>query len=256
MTMIQSLQNDMECLNSFIMSKYDMSGSNMTCVMTDASGNFIPCVHTDASGNIIPCVLTPPITNRCDVSGRYFPYYPYYGPYYPYYYPYYDPYLDNDYLYDDYDVREEQNRSVPAPHFPVPPVHPTYPSKYPHSSTSHLRPPTDVSGRCFPYYPYYYPYYDPYYPYLDYDLSEEQNRTVPEPHFPVPPVHPIYPSKYPHSSTSHLRPPTGRGIVIQQPPMPQPPMPHPLMPPQPRDIESRRYHRHRHHHRHHPWHWY
>jgi hypothetical protein len=163
METVKTLQHDMECLNSFIMAKYDMSGSNVTCVMTDMSGNFIPCLHTDICGNIIPCIMTP-TESASHTFPRDFPYYPYYD------YPYYD--YPNYHCDDDYyrELHSQHSRSIPVPHFPVPPVHPMHPPKHPYPPTPirgekpiRGNPPMHKKERCLYPYPYPYPYPYTYY---------------------------------------------------------------------------------------------
>ena len=214
MKMVKTLQNDMECLNSFIMSRYDVSGANVTCVMTDACGNFIPCLHTDASGNMIPCVLTsqmPPqntivmdLSGRCipDASGRCFPYYPYY-PYYSSYGSYY-PFLgDDDYMYRDFDVSEMEHQSnppqriIPQPYYPTIPVHPPNP---PH--TTPTRSPVPTPQPHFPVYPAPLPR-PPEPQFLYPSKPKEMIWPYPKP-YPYPYPHP-HPQPHPHPHP-HPRP--------------------------------------------------
>jgi hypothetical protein len=122
---INTLEANVEALNRFVVSHYDLSFNimeNVKIITYDGSDNIIACIHTDISGNFVacndlsinylPCVINPALsrgkkskTRICDVS-RCFPYddYPYYGYGYPYYgYGYGYPYYGNPYLYgDDY----------------------------------------------------------------------------------------------------------------------------------------------------------
>ena len=110
--MLQNTQANVEYLNTFIHTTFDVSncshivvydvcGNTMSCLNSDGSGGFMPCVN-DADGNFLPCVL-PPTMRDIDKKkpskkrGIYDYYNPNYPPYYPYYKSYYDPYYNSYY---------------------------------------------------------------------------------------------------------------------------------------------------------------
>jgi hypothetical protein len=112
--LIQTTQSNVDYLNTFIHSTFDLSSGTPNCVHVvtyDACGNTLSCLNSDGlggftscdsdmNGEFLPCVLPPmsrdldkkkPPKKRglCDYYNPYYPYYPYYKSYYdPYYRPY------------------------------------------------------------------------------------------------------------------------------------------------------------------------
>jgi hypothetical protein len=174
METVKILQQDMECMNSFIMSKYDMSGSNVTCVMTDMSGNFIPCLHRDICGNSIPCIMTP-AESAYQASPRDFPHYGYSN---------YDSDSDDDY---ERAVHGQHLGPLPVNNFSIPPLHPMHPpsndftASHGETSTSGGAHPMHEKDRgLFGRWPHYYHYPYPY-PYPR-PRPRPRPRPYPRPH--------------------------------------------------------------------------
>ena len=196
--MVEILQKDVDYLNNFIFSTYDLSTNNyignLKIVAYDASDNIIKYICTDSSGNFSSTIqLGTNLQNipYQDVSknemisdmSRCYPY-----DHFPYHYPPYYHFPHHRYRYRDID----EDRGITSK-----------PTKVIHSTTVNgVVTNKDEESRClypygcFPYcdYPYdHYPYGD--YPYGDYpygllDENDYRNVTINHPYHP-PPQYPI-----------------------------------------------------------------
>jgi hypothetical protein len=153
--LVSDLESNVEQLNGFIRSSYDVSSNlltNIKLITFDSSDNIIACIHSDLSGNFVacndlsdnylPCVINPTAkimkTSKTHISDMskghplYNPYYPYYPNYPPYYSPYYPSYypglFDNDDHFYNYIDASSNNGFVPNPHLPPHPI--TRPPKF------------------------------------------------------------------------------------------------------------------------------
>ena len=110
--LIQTTQSNVDYLNTFIHSTFDLSSGTPNCVHVvtyDACGNTLSCLNSDGlggftscdsdmNGEFLPCVL-PPMSRDLDKKKppKKRGLYDYYNPYYPYYKSYYDPYYRPNY---------------------------------------------------------------------------------------------------------------------------------------------------------------
>jgi hypothetical protein len=136
----ETLQRNVQYLNNFVFSTYDISGnyvSNLKIIAYDSSNNIISYICSDSSGNFstqnkidlsknkLNTHLKNTILNtetHINDSSRCFPFYGYYGGYgFPYYPPYGYPYrYGYPYLYRD-GLTDDDNRDISLnniQHFP------------------------------------------------------------------------------------------------------------------------------------------
>ena len=137
--MNEILHKNVEYLNKFIFSTYDICGnyiSNLKIIAYDSSNNIISYICSDSSGNfssqnkfdLSKNVLNTHLKNSMTEShiydsSRCFPFQGHYGGY-PYFPPYLYPYgYGYPYLYRDILDNDDDNRDISMNHIPQSPIH-------------------------------------------------------------------------------------------------------------------------------------